>query len=352
MNDKYITIHEAAIWVSNYINKPIKESTIRTLIKNNKIQYKKLNKKIVVDKESLAIYYSRSKKINEIQWSGKLSEYENRAFLFLEYSNSDSTKHVHKLHPYKGKYNPQLVEYFLDKKTDRFKTEIFFNEDDIILEPFCGSGTTLIQANELNINCVGIDISEFNTNISNVKISNHNIDEINKVINNITKSLHEFINTKNVREFDKTLTKKLKELNSIYFNPDDVKTINVKDYAPTVINIFDEMYNELCNAYNINLNRDNIDTFLTKWYMPEMLDEIKLVSELINEINNPDIKLVIQIILSRTLRSCRATPHAQLSSLRKPIYGPYYCKKHNRICRPIFSIESSILPQIIVTVNS
>jgi len=30
----------------------------------------------------------------------------------------DTTKHVHRLHPYKGKFIPQLVQYFIDNHTD------------------------------------------------------------------------------------------------------------------------------------------------------------------------------------------------------------------------------------------
>jgi len=46
------------------------------------------------------------------------------------------TKHVHRLHPYLGKFIPQLVEWFLPR---------YFEGDDVILDPFMGSGTTLVQ---------------------------------------------------------------------------------------------------------------------------------------------------------------------------------------------------------------
>ena len=71
---------------------------------------------------------------------------------------ADTTKHVHRLHPYKGKFIPQLVEYFIDGHTDNFKKEVYFEKGDIILDPFCGSGTTLVQCNELGMHSIGIDI--------------------------------------------------------------------------------------------------------------------------------------------------------------------------------------------------
>ena len=65
----------------------------------------------------------------------------------------ERTKHVHRLHPYLGKFIPQLVEIFLRK---------YFKPGQTVLDPFGGSGTTLVQANELGVNSVAYDISAFN----------------------------------------------------------------------------------------------------------------------------------------------------------------------------------------------
>jgi len=94
---------------------------------------------------------------------------------FIEYRESERTKHVHRLHPYKGKFIPQLVEYFLDSQINEYKKQTFFNPGDIMLDPFCGSGTTLIESNVLGMHAIGVDISSFNSMIANVKVEDHNL---------------------------------------------------------------------------------------------------------------------------------------------------------------------------------
>ena len=128
---------------------------------------------------------------------------------FDQYTESQTTKHVHRLHPYKGKFIPQLIEYFLDNHTDNFKKEVFFRQGDIVLDPFCGSGTTLVQANELNINAVGIDISAFNALISNVKVKKVNFAELQTHIKDISQWLRKFTAEQSNVEFETKLTEYL-----------------------------------------------------------------------------------------------------------------------------------------------
>jgi tRNA G10 N-methylase Trm11 len=44
-----------------------------------------------------------------------------------------------------------------------------------VCDPFCGSGTTLVEANVLGIEAVGCDISEFNCLLSRVKTAEYDI---------------------------------------------------------------------------------------------------------------------------------------------------------------------------------
>src|SRR5438876_1192721 len=72
----------------------------------------------------------------------------------------ERTKHVHRLHPYLGKFIPQLVEVLLAR---------YFTRGKHLLDPFAGSGTTLVQALESGHDATGVDIAEFNCLLMDVK---------------------------------------------------------------------------------------------------------------------------------------------------------------------------------------
>ncbi len=90
--------------------------------------------------------------------------------------------------------------------------------------------------------------------------------------------------------------------------------------------------------YGIKLRQEADDTFLDKWYFPNVRAEINFTFEQIKAIQNLNTKKIVSIILSRTIRSCRATTHADLATLLEPVTTTYYCRKHGKICKPVFSI--------------
>ncbi|TSC55242.1 MAG: hypothetical protein Greene041679_698, partial [Parcubacteria group bacterium Greene0416_79] len=88
------------------------------------------------------------------------------------------TKHVHRLHPYLGKFVPQLVEVFLRKY-----------KPTLVYDPFVGSGTTLVESNALGIDSIGADISAFNVLLSKVKTDDYDIPVLEKEIYDILNRL-------------------------------------------------------------------------------------------------------------------------------------------------------------------
>jgi len=340
---KFINLKEASNWASQYLNRKVTISNISYLLQYGRIRKYGSNGNPLINIEELKEYYD-SYDI-EKQWKKKLGEDLNWRLSFVEYKESERTKHVHRLHPYKGKFIPQLVEYFLDSHTDEFKQQTYFHKGDIVLDPFCGSGTTLIQANELEMHAIGIDISAFNAMIGNVKIEKHNIPEIKEAIRNITLSLENFQKTKNNVAFEEHLLSELSKFNYNYFPSPEYKIkikkgeINEEEYGREKEKEFLRIYYALVEKYQIKIKQDKDNTFLDRWFLLPVREEIDFLLGELKKIDNEDIKRVLAIILSRTVRSCRATTHADLATLKQPVTTTYYCKKHGKICKPIFSIK-------------
>jgi len=121
---------------------------------------------------------------------------------------------THWFYPYKGKFHPQMIRALLNIAN--------IKENETILDTFSGSGTTLLEAQILNINSIGIDISPLCVIQSKVKTESiYEIKEIkelkNEIINFIT---NQFSPSLNKSSPDKT--------NNLYYTYLDKLTKNEK----------------------------------------------------------------------------------------------------------------------------
>ena len=77
--------------------------------------------------------------------------------------NRQSTRYsAHGLHEYKGKFNPQVVRAILN----------MFNmpRGAKVIDPFCGSGTSLLECSHLGMDATGTDINPFAVFLANAKL--------------------------------------------------------------------------------------------------------------------------------------------------------------------------------------
>jgi len=339
-----LSIKEASEWASKHTGKNVTPSNISYLIQYGRIKKMGENGLTQVSKKELEEYYKTYNGHREVSWRDQLGDDLNWALSFEQYKEAETTKHVHRLHPYKGKFIPQLVEYFLDRHTDNFKKQTYFNKGDIILDPFSGSGTTMVQSCELGMHSIGIDVSAFNALIGNSKVTKYNLVDVQTEISRITKALKIFLADSHTLEFEEKLLLALYEFNNKFFPVPEYKymlrqgKIDEVTFGAEKEKEFRPIYDELVRTYNIKLRQDKEDSFLDKWYSQHIRDEIQFVFEEIKKIKNPDSKKIISVILSRTIRSCRATTHADLATLVEPVTATYYCAKHGKMCKPLFSI--------------
>ena len=176
------------------------------------------------------------------------------------------TKHVHRLHPYHGKFIPQLVEVLLDR---------YFTRGGHVLDPFAGSGTTLVQALESGFDATGVELAAFNCLLIGVKTA----------------------------AYEAALLQE--ELNDVY------ERIGVQ---PT--------------------KARRASAYMRSWYAPQARAELLAYADLVGEYVYSD---VLRVVLSRAARSARRTTHFDLEAPRAPQTAEYWCHKHKRTCRPVES---------------
>ncbi len=174
------------------------------------------------------------------------------------------TKHVHRLHPYLGKFIPQLVETLLSR---------YFEPGGRVLDPFAGSGTTLVQALESELDATGADVSEFNCLLMRVKTARYNLFSLEHELRDVLASFQE--------------TK-----------------------APPI----------------------RLKGYIRDWYAAAAAAELHHFKRLSEGAEHAD---VLSVILARAARSARRTRHFDLDFPKVPQLKPYWCHKHRRTCRPV-----------------
>lgn len=76
----------------------------------------------------------------------------------------------HNIHPYTAKLIPQIPSFYLRK---------YAQKECIVLDPFCGSGTSLLEAARYRKEAIGIDLNQLAVLISEVKTTPIDSEELN-----------------------------------------------------------------------------------------------------------------------------------------------------------------------------
>jgi len=104
-------------------------------------------------------------------------------------------KKIHDIHPYFAKFPSEIPSYFI---------KLLTLQGDTVLDPYCGSGTTLVEAKRLNRNSIGIDANPISCLMSKVKtyyLGNSEIEKIYELLNLIENSKINYGDTTNSISF-------------------------------------------------------------------------------------------------------------------------------------------------------
>jgi len=181
-----------------------------------------------------------------------------------ELPERERTKHVHRLHPYLGKFIPQLVE-------ELFRRHL--PAGGRVLDPFAGSGTTLVQALESGLDATGIDIAAFNCLLMRVKTERYNLFALEH-----------------------------------------------------------DLRDALARFERGEGRAGRAPAYVREWFAPDAAAELLRFRSLTGVYEHAD---VLRVVLARAARSARLTTHFDLDFPRVPQREPYWCHKHRRECRPV-----------------
>lgn len=79
------------------------------------------------------------------------------------FEKANTREATHAVHPYPAKFIPQIPRALI--------ADLHPGDDSVILDPFCGSGTTLVEAAAVGVPAVGIDLHPLACLISKVKVT-------------------------------------------------------------------------------------------------------------------------------------------------------------------------------------
>jgi hypothetical protein len=184
----------------------------------------------------------------------------------LDWESKDaSTRYLtHSYHSYSAKYIPQIPHYLISNLTKR---------NDLVLDNFVGSGTTLVECKVLGRHAIGIDINPLACLVAKVKTTNIHKPDLEKILS-ISMSIKEDI-------LKLRASRRYTNNNTSTFDLQDLGSINNNNHL-------------LANIPNHNI---------LKWFNKNVIYELLTIKLKIDPLEENHIRDFLLVAFSSILRS-------------------------------------------------
>ncbi len=217
-------------------------------------------------------------------------------------SEADTQYLTHGIHRYSGKFIPQIAQNAIQWLT---------KPGDLILDPYCGSGTTLLECALSDRLSIGVDLSPLAILIAQAK----------------TCKIEKFV----LDAFSSNLKH---EINAL---------LNVKNTQDLFSNISDKKTKDLSQKIESDPRRH--DPWYTKWFCKEILDELITLKIVIDSIEDERLQRIGLIAFSDILRKSsnahKGYPNVMYDKnhTQPPPATPRFIKRLNEIITAVQTLE-------------
>jgi len=173
-----------------------------------------------------------------------------------EYPDADTQQLTHNIHRYSGKFIPQIAARAIS---------LLSSPGDLIVDPYCGSGTTLLECALLNRRAIGVDLNPLAVLLAQTKVTP------------VGKS----------------------QLDGLFVTFKDRLAARIElDELP----LFESMAQE--KSGKITNDPRFVSEWYQKWFQPTVLADLIAIDQLISEVSSPELRNIALVAFSDILRKC------------------------------------------------
>lgn len=218
-----------------------------------------------------------------------------------EYSDADTKHLTHNIHRYSGKFIPQIAKRAIS---------ILTSPGEFVVDPYCGSGTMLVEAVLLGRKALGIDLNPLAVLIARTKVTP--------------------VSSKDIDSLFRELNLALSPLKS-------------KEDLP----LFHHLLNGVASNLEVDHDHPANNEWFRKWFQPKILVELIAIDRAIREIKDVRKQDIARVAFSNILRKS-SNAHSGYPNVMFDKNAPErsttvkpFLKSLSNICEMVASLEKT-----------